>query len=74
MLVAGEPFGHLRDLLLLGVDEGAKVLDRSPRILGRDAGPFAVVAAPAGGSLAANSANTSGARAIHSLTLHKARS
>jgi hypothetical protein len=31
MLVAGEPFGHLRDLLLLGFDEGMKMLDRSPQ-------------------------------------------
>jgi hypothetical protein len=49
MLVAGEPFGHLRDLLLLLFDEGAKMLDRLPRVLGGDAGAVAVVAAPAGG-------------------------
>jgi hypothetical protein len=29
--------GHLRDLLLPGFDEGAKMLDRPPRVLGRDA-------------------------------------
>jgi hypothetical protein len=49
MLAAGEPFGHLLDLLLLLFDEGAKMLDRPPRVLGRDAGAVAVVAAPAGG-------------------------
>jgi hypothetical protein len=49
MLVAGEPFSHLRDLLLLLFDEGAKMLDRLPRVLGGDAGAVAVVAAPAGG-------------------------
>jgi hypothetical protein len=38
MLVAGEPFGHLRDLLLLGFDEGAELLDRRPRVLGGHAG------------------------------------
>jgi hypothetical protein len=33
MLVAGEPFSHLRDLLLLLLfDEGAKMLDRLPRV------------------------------------------
>jgi hypothetical protein len=48
MFVAGEPFGHLRDLLLLLFDEGAKMLDRSPRVRGRDARAVAVVAARAG--------------------------
>ncbi len=34
MLVAREPFGHLGDLLLLLLfDEGAKMLDRLPRVL-----------------------------------------
>jgi hypothetical protein len=49
MLVAGEPFGHLRDLLLLLFNEGAQALDRLPRVLGGDAGTVAGVAAPAGG-------------------------
>jgi hypothetical protein len=49
MLVAGEPFGHLRDLLLLLFDEGAKMLDRPRPVLGSNAGTVAVVAAPAGG-------------------------
>jgi hypothetical protein len=44
-----EPFGHLRDLLLLLLDESAEALDRLPRVLGRDARAVAVVAARAGG-------------------------
>jgi hypothetical protein len=44
MLVAGEPFGHLRDLLLLLFDKGAKMLDGLPRVLGRDAAAVPVVA------------------------------
>ena len=44
MLAAGEPFGHLRDLLLLGFDEGAEMLDRPPRVLGGDTGNSAVPA------------------------------
>jgi hypothetical protein len=49
MLVAGEPFGHLRDLLLRLFDEGAQALDRLPRVLGGDTGTVAGVAAAAGG-------------------------
>jgi hypothetical protein len=37
MLVASEPLGHLRYLLLLLFDEGAQALDRAPRVLGGDA-------------------------------------
>jgi hypothetical protein len=37
--VAGEPFRHLRDLLLLvGFEEGAEMLDRPPRALGGHGG------------------------------------
>jgi hypothetical protein len=50
MLVASEPLGHLRDLLLLLFYEGAQALDRAPRVLGGDASAVAVVSAPAGGS------------------------
>jgi hypothetical protein len=37
VFVASEFLGHLRDPLLLLFDEGAKLLDRLPRVLGRDA-------------------------------------
>jgi len=43
-----KPVDLLRLLLLL-FDEGAEVVDRPPRVLGRDASAVAVVTAPAGG-------------------------
>jgi hypothetical protein len=49
MLVAGEPFGHLRDLLLLLFDELLEKGDLLAPVVGRDPAAVAVVAAPAGG-------------------------
>jgi hypothetical protein len=61
MLVAGEPFGHLRDLLLLRRDESAEILDQLLRVLGGGPGAAAVVAAPAGGDKVRGSHNRCGA-------------
>jgi hypothetical protein len=63
MLVAGEPFGHLCDLLLLLLlpDENAQALDRLPCVLGSDAGTVGVVAGRAAGGEVRRLQNSSGA-------------
>jgi hypothetical protein len=61
MLVAGEPYGHVRDLLLLLDDERPEILDCPPCVLGRDPGAAAVVAARASATRFEGSQNRYGA-------------
>jgi hypothetical protein len=61
VFVASESLRQLRDALLLLFDDGAEALDGLPRILGGDAAPVTVVAAPAGGGGFAGSQHRCGA-------------
>jgi hypothetical protein len=61
MLEAGEPFGHVRDLLLLLTDEDTQALDHLPRVLGGDQSAVVELQRPQAAARFEGSQNSSGA-------------